>query len=201
MAGTENGNASFLSVCRRHARRCSVVGIKQRIPRQLRCWQPSVPVSARAPTDSACCRPREDVPRRSMTSLLAIGIASGLLAVGCTAPDRVQPTTPMKDSVSDRAWQILSAALAEPRAVALDNQGRGGLVHCVVDGQHYLGLYRGSACLGSINVPVVTDGDAADLYRRIEGRPHPQLTGEMSSRYFTFLHGDRIETEGERQLR
>ena len=136
-----------------------------------------------------------------MTSPLTLGIAFGLLAVGCTAPERAQPTPPVKDRVSHRAWQILSAALAEPRAVALDNQGRGGLVHFVVDGQHYLVLYRGSACLGSIDVPVATDGDAADLYRRIEGRPHPQLTGEMSSRYLTFLHGDRIETEGERFLR
>jgi hypothetical protein len=32
-------------------------------------------------------------------------------------------------------------------------------------------------------LPVLTDGDAADLHQRVTGRPHPELSGELSSEY------------------
>ena len=38
---------------------------------------------------------------------------------------------------------------------------------------------------------VLTDGDAADLYRRITGKKHPMLKGELSEEYKAFLEGDR----------
>ena len=37
--------------------------------------------------------------------------------------------------------------------------------------------------------PVHTDGDVADLYRRITGKQHPTLKGELSARYKAFLEG------------
>lgn len=36
-------------------------------------------------------------------------------------------------------------------------------------------------------VPVRTDGDVADLYRRVHTRPHPSLRGELSERYRRWL--------------
>ncbi len=40
-----------------------------------------------------------------------------------------------------------------------------------------------------VQVPLRTDGDAADLYRRITGKEHPTLKGEMSADYKAFLKG------------
>ena len=37
--------------------------------------------------------------------------------------------------------------------------------------------------------PVVVEGDVADLYRRITGKEHPTLKGEMSADYKAFLEG------------
>ncbi len=38
-----------------------------------------------------------------------------------------------------------------------------------------------------IQIPLLTDGDAADLYRRITGKEHPTLKGELSEDYKVFL--------------
>ena len=42
-----------------------------------------------------------------------------------------------------------------------------------------------------VRVPLGCDGDAADLYRRITGKQHPALKGEMSKDYKAFLKGKR----------
>jgi len=38
-----------------------------------------------------------------------------------------------------------------------------------------------------LNIPVASDGDAADLFRRVRGTAHPDLRGEMSEGYRRFL--------------
>ena len=38
-------------------------------------------------------------------------------------------------------------------------------------------------------IPLETNGDAADLYRRITGKEHPTLKGELSADYKAFLEG------------
>ena len=51
--------------------------------------------------------------------------------------------------------------------------------------------YLGSYNLQNRRIPLRMDGDAADLYRRITGKKHPTLKGEMSAEYKAFLKGKR----------
>ena len=40
---------------------------------------------------------------------------------------------------------------------------------------------------GPVEIPLETDGDVADLFRRVTGKKHPTLKGEMSDGYRAFL--------------
>ena len=48
-----------------------------------------------------------------------------------------------------------------------------------------------SRFINGLVFPVSSDGDVADLYRRVRGKEHPTLKGELSVGYRAFLEMQR----------
>ena len=55
------------------------------------------------------------------------------------------------------------------------------------DGENRVWYIAGLPVTGDSRVPVFSDGDAADLYRRITGKKNPALKGALSKQYVAFL--------------
>ena len=84
----------------------------------------------------------------------------------------------------------------------LEYRTRNGITHCLAvivrrpafatsGATSTLNQFPGSPHLPAAPflVPLESSGDVADLYRRITGKEHPTLKGEMSADYKAFLEG------------
>ena len=132
------------------------------------------------------------MPRGATVRTLGMDLVVLLLVAGC------QATPP------DDPWPILRSVLpptdGKGFSMRIGNvQGLGEVLFLYLEASSpelqelelkapLLAFSRG-VCTGCTFVPARSTGDVADLYRRITGKEHPELKGELSEGYKAFVEG------------
>jgi hypothetical protein len=113
-------------------------------------------------------------------------MAAAILLAGCKP--EMPPAPGYKGPLPSDAAQAAVAALAGKTFVDTTgtlSPGPWVVGGTVVAGPHGLNLDLSQGSIRT-NVPILCDGDAADMYRRVTGAIHPALAGPISAPFARF---------------